>query len=138
MKAANQKALQDLAFLADDPELLLGIVFGSVALGTSRFDSDLDVAVYPRTSMDRKKRQNLADQIADATKRPVDLIDLSTADGGLLRQILRTGALVFSKDPGILGRLSERMLDWQADFEPLLNQLLHARIKRFTTSAHGS
>jgi len=134
---ANFQPIPHLAFLANDPDLLLGILFGSCASHQHRFDSDIDVAVFPTKPMDGPKRQQIADQIASATGRPVDLIDLSTADGAILRQILTTGVLLFSKKPGILGLLSQRLLAWQEDFEPQLNKLLDARIRRFTAPLHG-
>jgi predicted nucleotidyltransferase len=129
---------RSLDFLSRDPDLLLGMVFGSTADGSHRPDSDIDVAVYARNKMDRRKRQQLADDIAVATGRTVDLIDLAHVDGALLRQILRTGKVIFSKKPGMLGTLSERLLDWQEDFEPQLNALLESRLQRFTTPIHGS
>jgi uncharacterized protein len=129
----------NLEFLAEDPELLLAIVFGSAAKGNARSDSDIDIAIYPRSPLNPKRRQNVADALAMTTGRAVDLIDLSTtADGALVRQILSTGIVLFNKDPGLLGILSERMLDWQEDFEPQLNQLLQTRLNRFTSSLHGS
>jgi uncharacterized protein len=127
-----------LAFLADDPNLELAMVFGSAVSGKLRPDSDIDVAVYPRQPLDHRAIQTLSDQTALATGRTVDLVDLSMSNGVLLRQILRTGKLIFSKRPGILGALSERLLDWQEDFEPSLKALLDARIKRFTSPLHGS
>jgi len=134
---ANYKITGSLDFLADDPDLLLAVVFGSAAKGKTRADSDIDVAVYPRETMDRLKRQQIVEDIALATGRAVDLIDLSTADGALLRQVLRSGVVVFSKEPGVLGALSERMMDWQEDFEPQLNKLLETRLSRFTAPLHG-
>ncbi|MCC5789621.1 MAG: nucleotidyltransferase domain-containing protein [Opitutales bacterium] len=138
MPATENNVTESLAFLANDPDLLLGLVFGSSATGKCRFNSDIDVALYPRHRMDARKRQKIVDDIAVACGRSVDLVDLSTADGALLRQILASGILIFSKDPGILGALSERMLLWQEDFEPQLNEILEARIQRFTSSRHGS
>ena len=126
-----------LGFLADDPDVLCAMVFGSTANGTHRLDSDLDVAVYCRGELDRQKRQQLTDDISVATGRTVDLIDLRHVDGALLRQILRNGIVVFSKVPGMFGILSERLLDWQEDFEPQLNALLKRRLQRFTSPLHG-
>lgn len=128
-----------LSFLADQPDLEFAMVFGSVASGRARRDSDIDIAVYPRHHpLDHRALQNLSDQIAMATGRAVDLVDLSTADGSLLRQILRTGKVLFSKRPGILGTLTERLLVWQEDFEPALKSMLAARLKRFIAPVHGS
>jgi predicted nucleotidyltransferase len=129
---------RSLDFLAGDPDLVFVMVFGSAAIGNLRPDSDLDVAVYPKRKLTSHQRQRLADQIACATGRTVDLVDLTEADGALLRQILGKGKILFSKEPGIPGRLSERLLDWQEDFEPQLNALLASRLQRFTSAVHGS
>ncbi len=127
-----------VGFLEDDPDLLLAIVFGSAVNGDLRPDSDIDIAVYPCSSMDYRKRQRIADKIAEVTGRSVDLIDLSTANGTLLRHILREGIVVFNKKDGLLGTISEKHLAWQEDFEPLLNRILHARLQRFVAPAHAS
>ncbi len=134
----NAREVKCLDFLAEDPDLQLAMLFGSAATGDLRPDSDIDVAIYPRKTMSSRKRQQVADEIALATNRAVDLIDLSTAEGALLRKILHSGIVLFSKTPGILGSLSERLLDWQEDFEPQLNALLDARLQRFTQPIHGS
>jgi predicted nucleotidyltransferase len=127
-----------LEFLAEDPELLLAMVFGSTAAGNPRPDSDIDVAVYARGELLPCKRQELTDAIAMATGRTVDLIDLRTVNGVLLRRILRSGKLVVSKAPAVLGILSEQLLAWQEDFEPQLNELLARRLNRFIEPLHGS
>jgi predicted nucleotidyltransferase len=127
-----------LDFLAEEPDLLLAIIFGSAADGSQRPDSDLDLAVYCRSHMGPFLRQKLSDDIAVKTGRTVDLIDLSKANGALLRQVLRSGQVLFVKSPGILGTLTERLLAWQEDFEPQLNGLLQSRLERFTSSVHGS
>lgn len=114
------------------------MVFGSTANGNQRPDSDIDVAVYPNKKLQSLQCQELTDEIACATGRTVDLIDLTDVDGALLRQILRTGKVVFSKQPGITGMLSERLLGWQEDFEPQLNALLESRLQRFITPVNGS
>ncbi len=138
MEFTHSQTAHLLDFLSGDPELLLAMVFGSTADGSHRPDSDIDVAVYPRKKLASRKRQMLADEIACATGRAVDLIDLTHLDGALLRQILHHGKVVFSKEPGILGTLSERLLDWQEDFEPQLNALLETRLQRFIAPIHGS
>lgn len=104
----HSQSMHLLNFLSDNPDLLLAMVFGPTADGRQRPDSDIDVAVYPRKKLESRKRQLLVDEIAIATGRAVDLIDLTHVDGALLRQILRTGKVVFSKEPGILGTLAGR------------------------------
>lgn len=135
---ASSDIASTLAFLSEDPDLELALVFGSVASGQARQDSDIDIAVYPKNPLDHQSLQALADQIASATGRPVDLIDLSKTDGALLRQILRSGKVLFSKRPALMGFLMERLLIWQEDFEPAIQAMLASRIKRFTEPVYGS
>jgi predicted nucleotidyltransferase len=137
MKTADHKLVEQFGFLAEEPTLQLAIVFGSVALGKCRFDSDIDVAVYFSSPLNPQKHQQLVDEIATRTGRPVDLIDLSTAGGSLLRQIIRSGRIVFCKNPGLPGLLTQRVLDWQEDFEPQLAALYRDRLRRFTEPVHG-
>jgi predicted nucleotidyltransferase len=138
MEMAQSSIARALDFLADDPDLLLVMIFGSMADGNPKIGSDIDVAVYPKKKLSSQQRQKLSDQIACATGRTVDLVDLTDADGALLRQILRKGRIVFSKQAGVLGHLSERLLGWQEDFEPQLNAMLETRLQRFITPAHGA
>ncbi len=127
----------ELAFLAGEPLLEFAIVFGSIASGRARPDSDIDVAVQAKQPLDYRALQRISDQIAMATGRAVDLVDLATVDGSLLRQILRHGKIIFTKRPGIPGTLTERLLAWQEDFEPTLDAMLAARLKRFNAPCHG-
>ena len=138
MRPADPIIARTLDFLRKDQNLLLVIVFGSAASGSQNSRSDIDVAVYPRKKITAGQRHQISAEIATATGRTVDLVDLSDADGGLLRQILRNGRMLFSKRPAILGFLTERMLAWQEDFEPQLNHMLASRINRFTAPVHGS
>ena len=103
MEMAQSSITRALDFLADDPDLLLAMVFGSIADGNPQIGSDIDVAVYPKKKLSSQQRQKLYDQIACAAGRTVDLVDLTDADGALLRQILRKGRIVFSKQPAQSG-----------------------------------
>lgn len=138
MEMAQSSIARALDFLADDPDLLLVMIFGSMADGNPQIGSDIDVAVYPKKKLSSQQRQKISDQIACATGRTVDLADLTDADGALLRQILRKGRIVFSKQTGVLGHLSERLLGWQEDFEPQLNAMLETRLQLFITPTHGA
>lgn len=138
MHRLDPEIARSLDFLRANENLLLAVLFGSAAHGTQTTGSDIDIAVYPGRALTSNGRYQIAGEIAMATGRAVDLIDLSDADGGLLRQILRGGIILFSKHPAILGFLTERLLEWQEDFEPQLNALLESRLNRFTSPAHGS
>ena len=131
------QTLADLHFLASHQNLDLAILFGSMASGRSHPGSDLDIAIYPTHALSPADLAALSDQLALASGRPVDLVDLSRINGTLLRQILRKGIVIFSKKPGTLGILAERLLDWQSNFEPAYQHILAAKRRRFFANAHG-
>ena len=62
--------------LTQFPTLVLALVFGSVAQGRERADSDLDIAVAARQPLTPVERMNIIAALAEQTGRPVDLIDL--------------------------------------------------------------
>lgn len=84
--------------LALHPDLQLAIVFGSVARGSERADSDVDIAVQAAKALDAQRRIQLVGDIALATGRAVDLVDLRTAGGPLLGQILSGGQRLLGSD----------------------------------------
>jgi predicted nucleotidyltransferase len=63
-------------------------VFGSVALGEARADSDIDVAVSFGKPMGADLRVAVTGIVADAAGRSVDLIDLEAAGGLILARAL--------------------------------------------------
>ena len=132
------ETLTILAGLTDHRDLDLAIVFGSFARGLANKYSDLDIAVFPRQPLGAAALQDISDHLAIASGRPIDIVDLTTTNGTLLRQILRHGKVIFAKRPGLLGILNERLLDWQADFEPAQQAILTAQRNRFLTPSHGS
>lgn len=71
--------------------LELAFVFGSVARGTVRDGSDLDIAVRAAQPLSFSQKMTLIGDLAEAMGRPVDLIDLRTVGEPLLGQILSHG-----------------------------------------------
>ena len=106
--------------------LRLALVFGSVARGEARADSDIDVAVLADHALSADERIRLIADIAQATGRAVDLVDLATAGQPLLGEILRDGhRLVGSADQ--LADLATRAALDAADFLPLVQRALKQR-----------
>ena len=79
------------ALLARHGELELAILFGSLAAGTARGDSDVDLAVSAGRPLTEAERLALIADIAEATGRPVDLVDLVEAGEPLLGRVLKNG-----------------------------------------------
>jgi uncharacterized protein len=71
--------------------LELAVVFGSVAQGNARFDSDLDIAVRYAAPLNADEKLTLFRALGAASGRPVDLIDLRTAGPIVARQALTRG-----------------------------------------------
>ena len=125
------------SLLAEEPDVQLAILFGSLATWRATAGSDLDLAISTGGEMSSERRQELSDRLAGLVGRPIDLIDLATSGGALHGQILRTGTIVIETVPGVLGRLHERFLDWQADLAPAVESLLRTRRARLLSIGHG-
>jgi predicted nucleotidyltransferase len=82
---------QVTATLANHLDVQLAIVFGSVAQGSARHESDVGVAIQAARSMNAEEKLQLIGQPAAATGRPLDFIDLRTVGEPLLGQILKHG-----------------------------------------------
>ena len=114
------------AALAKHPEIDLAIVFGSLARGEARRDSDIDVAVQLPTPLDADQKMQLIADIAAMTGRPVDLIDLRTVGEPLLGQILKHGHRIRG-DAIDMALLMQRHVYAMEDFMPYVERTLEER-----------
>jgi len=112
--------------LQHHPEVQLAIVFGSVAGGQARPDSDIDVAVQAAVPLSVVQKLALIGDLATATGRAIDLIDLRTAGEPLLGQILTHGQRVVGSSTDFATLLSRHLVD-QEDFMPYVNRMLAER-----------
>ncbi|MHB1945323.1 MAG: type VII toxin-antitoxin system MntA family adenylyltransferase antitoxin [Metallibacterium sp.] len=118
------------AVLARHPQVNFAMLFGSLARGTARPDSDLDLAVGADRPLRSDEIIALIGDLATASGRPVDLIDLADAGEPLLGQILAHGVRVLG-DSTRHGALLSRHLTDVADFVPLQQRILDARRQRW-------
>ncbi len=108
------------------PDIHLALLFGSLASGRPRPDSDVDIAVEAGQPLGIQEKASLISALAEALGRPVDLIDLSVAGEPLLGQILATGRRLIGDDARY-ARLLVRHLFEQADFMPYRSRILRER-----------
>ncbi len=108
------------------PQLNLAILFGSIASGRQKPDSDLDIAVAADQPMNVQEKMAMISALAGCTGRPVDLVDLKVVAEPLLGQILRHGRRIMGTDT-LYGELISRHLFEQADFMPYRSRLLAER-----------
>ncbi|MCF6267463.1 MAG: nucleotidyltransferase domain-containing protein [Desulfuromusa sp.] len=109
----------------------LAIIYGSVATGTMRKDSDIDIAVLFDHVLAAVEKIELKDILEQALLRDVDLVDLSELSGTILKQILCKGRVVIKRDPQQLAQLYKRMIYNQTDVMPYVLRTLEERQQRF-------
>lgn len=112
--------------LSHFPNILQALVFGSVAQGQQRADSDLDIAVAAHQALTVNEKIDLIASLAAQTGRPIDLIDLKIVAEPLLGQIVRHGRRLLGSDEAFGQLISQHLLE-QADFMPYRNRILAER-----------
>jgi len=111
------------------PSILIAFLFGSLAAGRGRTDSDLDLAIAATDPLSSQDRMDLIGELALAFGRPVDLIDLDQTHSPLLQQILTQGRMILCKDRVRYADLLRRMVYEEADFMPYYRRILATRRK---------
>lgn len=112
--------------LRAQPDVLLGLLFGSVAEGRAGPESDVDVAVWTKHPLASERRRELTQMLALATGRPVDLVDLRTAGPMILRSALGGKRLVY-REPSLYAALLSQSLIDAADFLRYRERILQQR-----------
>jgi predicted nucleotidyltransferase len=74
-------------------------LFGSRATDTALHDSDVDLAILGPAPLGEEERWALAQDVAVALGRDVDLVDLLRASTVLRVQVIGSGKLLFESDP---------------------------------------
>ena len=115
-----------LAGLNTQPGIRLAILFGSLAVGQERVDSDLDLAVDAGHRLTAGEKLALMTELTEQTDRPVDLVDLHTVREPLLGQILRHGNRLLGSETCYADLIRKHLFD-QADYLPYRNRILAER-----------
>lgn len=112
--------------LEKHPQIVLAVLFGSLARNAADIDSDLDLAVSADRPLDPDEKMQLIMDLAEAIGRPVDLVDFSTVGEPLLGQIIAGGRRLQGNDSRYAFLLSKHLFD-QADFVPYRSRILRER-----------
>ncbi len=119
-----------IAALEKHPEINIAYIFGSVAKGTARPDSDLDIAVQDSKPLTTEQYIALVEDLAIASGRAIDLIDLKTTGVPLLGEILQGQRLLGSDADH--AELIKRHLFESANFLPYVERMLTERRAQWT------
>ena len=114
------------AVLTRHTEIRLAILFGSMASGRATRDSDVDLAVAADHSLKVEEKMALMTELAEATGRPIDLIDLHVVGEPLLGQIIKRGQRVLGTDERYAELIKRHLFD-EADFMPYYRRMLGER-----------
>ena len=101
-------------------------LFGSLARGAARPDSDIDVAVSFGKPMTSDLRMAVAGLVAEVAGRPVDLIDLEKAGGTILARALG-GTEILCEGVGTRQRMAARLHRTEDDRRSAAKAAQHAR-----------
>ncbi len=120
-----QAAIQQV--LARHPSVVIAILFGSLASEQATRTSDLDLAIASTIPLTSQARIQFIDELAVASGRPIDLIDLDRTHSPLLQQILTKGHLLVCKDRTQYAELLRRVVYEEADVMPYYRRILAER-----------
>jgi predicted nucleotidyltransferase len=129
MQAFDADSLDDAIrqVLQQHPAIHLAILFGSCAKGTARWDSDIDLAIDSGgRPLDSEAKARLIEALAQATGRPVDLVELAGAGEPLLGQILCNGRKLCGDSRRHAYFILQHLAD-QEDFVPYQRRILEQR-----------
>lgn len=120
--------------LARHPAVELCVLFGSLAADRATSDSDLDLGVAADHPLDVDLKTVLIAELVQLLGRPVDLVDLQTASGVILQQVLVKGTVIYCTDHVLYATLIRNMLFDQSDMMPYYDRILAARREAWTRS----
>lgn len=117
--------------LRAEPGLQLAMLYGSGATGKMRAESDVDIALLFEHPLNAETKMKLISRLEQEFRRNVDLIDLYSLSGTILKQILRKGRVLIQAKPGVLAELTRKMIYNQTDMMPYVSRTLLERQRRF-------
>ena len=113
-------------------EVNFAVLYGSVARGTERLDSDIDlgVALDARTPLGSERLIDISLACSEATGREVQVRDLSRADGIFLKAVMTEGVVLLNRKPAVRAELIIRMLRFVEDMLPNIRMIQRAHRQR--------
>lgn len=138
--ASSSVAAKIRPALTDCEEIVAAYLFGSVASGCMRPDSDIDIALLldqEATPFDPKKvHERLTSSLSRVLRGDVHLLILNDASYLARTQVFSKGELLYVRDRGQLARFRMTSFALFAEFAPYLHKTREAFQER-TRRYHG-
>ena len=109
-------------------------VFGSVAKGNERSESDLDIAIVPQQEFDANAKIKLIADLAQIAERPIDVVNLATANGPILKTALTEGIQLANNDSVQNANAINRMLAYETDLGPMIKAAEQQQVQAWINS----
>jgi uncharacterized protein len=107
------------ATLRGGPPLRLAMLFGSMAKGTQRIDSDIDIGIIPEDpDLSLAEELTLQTELGRVCKRQVDLVRLDRASTILRWQVVRHGRPLVEGERFAAARFAAEVAAEYLDFAP--------------------
>lgn len=120
--------------LESHEEVVAAYIYGSVARGQEREESDIDLGLLLRDDFvpDGLYPARLAEEIARGCglRQEVDIRTLNGMPLTFLHQVLRHGVLVFTRDDRRRAEFETRVYDMYLDYKPHFDQFNEVRRRR--------
>ena len=113
------------ALLSQYPQIKLTILFGSLAAGNARPDSDIDLGILAQTPLSADFKLQLIQTLGAEFGRPVDIVDLYHVPEPNTGQVFK-GVRLIGDDTTYANLLTRHLLN-VADFLPLHQRILTER-----------
>ena len=117
--------------LSKYPEISLGILFGSAVKGRLTEKSDIDIAIASDRPIDHDRLIDIAVDCELSLGRRVDIVDLQSVTGIILKQALCNGQILFKKSALLLAGLLKKMWYNQADMMPYTKMMMNRQVEKF-------
>jgi predicted nucleotidyltransferase len=120
------------------PEIQAVYLFGSSATGKTHAESDLDLAVVPRSAQARHRKLDILTDLARLGFDNVDLIFLDTDDIVLRYEAIKHNQLIYQTEDFDRGTLYSKVVRQYLDFLPYLKVQREAYKRRIISGQQRS
>jgi predicted nucleotidyltransferase len=128
----NQNLIQNVRkLLSNYPEIKVATLFGSASSNRLTDKSDIDVGIAGETEFPYEFKNKVMVELSLALSREIDIVDMRSVSGSILKQSLCSGILIKKESQQALVFLIKRLWYNQSDMMPLVDRIEKAHIRKF-------